>query len=226
MQGALMEQQIIWIIALLGFGTLVGVFWKMKGGFGPLNLRVVGIVLIAIFTSLLALAKSSDLSAALGILGAIAGYLFGAKAEHAKPVRPQSGDATINNSGSIGDNTKIALGDINETVNNIKSQIKDLRSFLGDEKQKLNHVFSPVPDLHEAQYEYLINTIFERNADVVYEAMATVIKAWSDDGWSLLSMTENYDRSDALILIFRRPTDDSVSVGTVTLYNGSRMARM
>ncbi|WP_095128652.1 hypothetical protein [Pseudomonas sp. Irchel s3h14] len=76
-----MEQQIIWIIAAIGGATLAGVFWKMQGGFGPMNLRVVGIVLIAILSSLLAVAKTSDFSAAIGILGAIAGYLFGTKTD-------------------------------------------------------------------------------------------------------------------------------------------------
>lgn len=72
-----MGQQITWIIAVIGFVTLIGIFWRMQGGFGPMNLRAIGIVLIAIFSSLLALASTSDFSAALGILGAIAGYLFG-----------------------------------------------------------------------------------------------------------------------------------------------------
>lgn len=76
-----MDYQALWIIAVLGIVTLVGVFRKMKGGFGPLNLRAVGLVLIAVLVTLLAVAKSDNLTAAMGILGAIAGYLFGAKAD-------------------------------------------------------------------------------------------------------------------------------------------------
>jgi len=72
-----MESQLLWIIAIFGFATLGGVFYKMKSGFGPFNLRVVGIVMIATFSTLLALAKTDSLNAAMGILGAIAGYLFG-----------------------------------------------------------------------------------------------------------------------------------------------------
>jgi hypothetical protein len=34
----------IWIVGLIGSGALVGVFWKMKGGWGPQNLRAVGLV--------------------------------------------------------------------------------------------------------------------------------------------------------------------------------------
>jgi hypothetical protein len=66
-----------WIIAAFGFVTLGGVFWRMKGGFGPFNLRVVGIVLVATLASLLALQATQALAAAMGVLGAIAGYLFG-----------------------------------------------------------------------------------------------------------------------------------------------------
>jgi hypothetical protein len=51
----------------------------MKSGFGPFNLRAVGIVLVATFAALLAVGNQNSLTAAMGILGAIAGYLFGIK---------------------------------------------------------------------------------------------------------------------------------------------------
>jgi hypothetical protein len=38
-------KQLAWIIA--GFGALCMVLWRMGKGFGPFNLRAVGIVLIA-----------------------------------------------------------------------------------------------------------------------------------------------------------------------------------
>ena len=72
-----MNDYIIWIIAVFGLVTLGGVFYRMQGGFGPFNLRAVGIVMIATFAALLALKDGSSLTAAMGILGAIAGYLFG-----------------------------------------------------------------------------------------------------------------------------------------------------
>ena len=66
---------------IAGFGllTMAGVFWRMQRGFGPFNLRVTGIVLIATFASLLGLREGGSLTAAMGILGAIVGYLFGLK---------------------------------------------------------------------------------------------------------------------------------------------------
>lgn len=74
-----MEQQLLWIIAALGGVTLIGVFYRMQGGFGPFNLRAVGIVFVGTVAALLALKDSGSLTAAMGILGAIVGYLFGIK---------------------------------------------------------------------------------------------------------------------------------------------------
>lgn len=74
-----MDNQLMWIVAALGALALIGVFVKMTKGFGPFNLRVIGIVLVATFASLLGLRDGSSLTASMGILGAIAGYLFGLK---------------------------------------------------------------------------------------------------------------------------------------------------
>ena len=74
-----MDPYLVWIVAVIGALTLAGVFWRMKPGFGPFNLRAVGIVLITTFASLLALRDGNSLTATMGILGAIVGYLFGIK---------------------------------------------------------------------------------------------------------------------------------------------------
>lgn len=49
----------------------------MKGGFGKNNTRIFGIILVAICTTALAIVSNDSVSAAMGVLGAIAGYLFG-----------------------------------------------------------------------------------------------------------------------------------------------------
>ena len=74
-----MGNSLVWIIAVFGAVTMIGVFWRMSAGFGPFNLRAVGIVLVGTFAALLATRDASSLTAAMGILGAIAGYLFGIK---------------------------------------------------------------------------------------------------------------------------------------------------
>lgn len=76
-----MPEYAMWVVAVIGAGALVGAFLKMKEGFGPFNLRVIGIILVATFASLLAAANPQALNAGVGILGAIAGYLFGLKGE-------------------------------------------------------------------------------------------------------------------------------------------------
>lgn len=64
---------IVTILVLLIFRS------KMKEGLGPYNLRAIGITLIASLGAILSIAEieTTKLSATYGILGAIAGYLFG-----------------------------------------------------------------------------------------------------------------------------------------------------
>ena len=75
-----MEQQLIWIIGGIGALTMAGIFasfWRRGQGFGPVNLRAVGIVMVGTFAALLAVQGGGGLTAGIGLLGAIAGYLFG-----------------------------------------------------------------------------------------------------------------------------------------------------
>ena len=72
-----------WIIAVIGLVALVGVFAAIlikNKGMGPYNLRAVGIVIVLTFTALIATKyQDGTLTAAIGIFGGIAGYLFGEK---------------------------------------------------------------------------------------------------------------------------------------------------
>lgn len=112
-------------MAVIGKGTLAGTFLKMKGGFGPINLRAFGIVLIAVLASLLVFANLENITAAIGILGAIAGYLFGAETKESPTVGGTTGvNAVV---AQVGDNARIAGRDINETIDNIERMLGDLR---------------------------------------------------------------------------------------------------
>ena len=70
------------VAAILFFGSfsLYLVIKRMTDlgkGFGVFNVRITGIVIVATLVSILAALNPNSQSAAIGILGAIAGYLFG-----------------------------------------------------------------------------------------------------------------------------------------------------
>ena len=71
-----MRWYVLSIIATAGTVTLGAVFVKMKRGIRQQNLRAIGVVLVAILVTLLAVA-SSNYEPAFTVLGAVAGYLFG-----------------------------------------------------------------------------------------------------------------------------------------------------
>ena len=87
-----MDKWMFFVVAAIGAGTLGLVFWKMENGFGPYNLRAFGITLVATFATLLALRSDMNLTAAMGILGAIAGYLFSIKND--KPEKHKAAAST------------------------------------------------------------------------------------------------------------------------------------
>jgi predicted membrane channel-forming protein YqfA (hemolysin III family) len=68
-------------IVIITIGSLFGIFYKMKDGFGPLNLKVYGLTLVVCISSIIVLTEiqTDKLTAVFSILGAIAGYLFGLK---------------------------------------------------------------------------------------------------------------------------------------------------
>ena len=74
---ALIITSVILIIAL------IFLYLKMNNGFGPFNLKVYGLTLIIGFTVIISLTDvgSEKLNACYGILGAMAGYLFGLNKE-------------------------------------------------------------------------------------------------------------------------------------------------
>ena len=80
-----MENTTIALLAIAVFTVvaLVGSFLKMKEGFGPFNLKVYGITLVIGIGAMIVLTDlPADKSAPIfGLLGAIAGYLFGLKKE-------------------------------------------------------------------------------------------------------------------------------------------------
>jgi hypothetical protein len=153
----------------MGFGTLAACFWKMKKGFGPFNLRVIGIVLVCTFATLLAITKESSLNAAMGILGAIAGYLFGFSGKEKTP----DSSASVQDS-QFGDYAKVAGRDINETINNLRTEMAKLHGNFTNYIGKIENALTE----KESKNDFLFNTVYERGGVRMIQGIETVISRW------------------------------------------------
>ena len=212
-----MDYQALWIIAIIGTGTLVGVFWRMKGGFGPLNLRAVGLVLIAVIAALLAVAKTDNLNAAMGILAAIAGYLFGANDRSNKK---ESSDSHLDASAAtFGDNARLAGRDLNETVNNINARVHELGELLSREGAKIDRLVAAEDATQSRSMQYLVNTIYERGLGEAGKAIGDVVTHWESDGWKLMGISSDYQGMDGIFVLFQRPSEQGEPL--MHLYHGS-----
>ncbi len=57
---------------------------RMTKGFGPFNIKVLCIIIVAPLAAIIALTEPTAVSAATSILGAIAGYAFGVRDEQSQ----------------------------------------------------------------------------------------------------------------------------------------------
>lgn len=138
-----MAEQTLWIVAVLAVGALVGTFWRMQGGFGPMNLRAVGLVLIAGLASILAIGNEASLTAAIGLLGAIAGYLFGAKTSKAEE-RLASPSSAVNAAGaSFGDNATLVGRDLVNNIERMLATVEQLKADVVQQNIQREHVSEP-----------------------------------------------------------------------------------
>ena len=71
----------ILFLFLLSIAAFILLYKKMNIGIGEFNLKIYGITLVCILVVLLAISpiEKQNLSPAFGILGVVAGYLFGLK---------------------------------------------------------------------------------------------------------------------------------------------------
>ncbi len=72
-------QWVLIIIAILSLVIIIGIFKNMKEGFGQNNIRIIVITIVCVFATFLALLKEQGITPAIGILGSVAGYIFGLK---------------------------------------------------------------------------------------------------------------------------------------------------
>lgn len=212
-----MEQYLIWIIFSFGIVALIGAFIKIKTDFGPFNLRVIGIIIVATFATLLAIAKAESLNAAMGILGAIACYLFGLKDLKEKE-KSSSVDASSSN---FGDNAKLAGRDINETIEKMETDVANIKDAVFNQFSNIQQVLSDQSKKNEGK-DYLVNTIYERGQGMPQE-INSVINHWSEYGWSLKTLSSDFQGMDGIFLVFERERQNETA--TVEYYHGSRQER-
>jgi len=167
--------EIFYSIVGISILVLLIVYCKMKPGFGKYNLKVLGLILITIFSSLLAFKGNESLQAAFGILGVIAGYLFGS-----------SGEDTIVNSN--GDGNQIAMRDIN---NKIEGLIQNYESSLNK--------FSQCSYLIHYQY----SGIYNKQNDVC-DIIEEVVSKRISEGYELVSLSSEKLERDHVVFVFRK----------------------
>lgn len=84
---------IIGLLTLISIGSFIILLKKMKEGIGQFNLKIYGITFVGILVAVLAISPvdSINLSPAYGILGGIAGYIFGLKDEKQDKLKDDKG---------------------------------------------------------------------------------------------------------------------------------------
>ena len=74
-----MENNLVYIVAGLAALAMIGVLVKSKPGWGPNSIRAFGLVFVVPLALIVGLVHKEYLSAAIGFIGAVVGYLFGQK---------------------------------------------------------------------------------------------------------------------------------------------------
>lgn len=166
-------------IVVISVVLLVILCKKMNQGFGPQNLKTLGLITIAIFSALLGFLNDSSLQAAFGIFGAIAGYLFGSSSD-------ESGSA----SSSKGNYNQIAGRDL---INNIEKQITELRHEIQQSGKNSFHI--------RVLYKEVWKTKAERN---IQDYVRKQIEFMMKQGWNIVGITSDLNGADCITLLFSK----------------------
>ncbi|WEK12327.1 MAG: hypothetical protein P0Y48_07485 [Candidatus Microbacterium phytovorans] len=112
------------LIAVFGLASLAFFFLRTKkdAELSKLTIRAVGIVLVIVTAALLAVAYESAVVAAVGLLGAVAGYLFGSSSS----TGGNESQATVRD--ITGDDNRVAGRDIVERLDSALTKLESLES--------------------------------------------------------------------------------------------------
>lgn len=129
-------------------------------------LQAVGIVVVIVAVCALAFSKQVDGTAAIGVLGAVAGYLFGAAASS------HSGTVSADN---VGDGNTIVGRDLNQQIDELKAEAVNLSQSvaslqeLDDQRRKMGTVILEVvtpraEGFSDDSYVRLVESVLRRMA--------------------------------------------------------------
>ena len=184
---------------------MLGVFLRMQGGFGPMNLRAVGIILIGTFAAILAVSKEQSLNASVGILSAIAGYLFGYSGNNSKD-EAKAGGVSVSGSTFEGE-TNIAGRDLIKSVESMKADIANISQSINTSQPSkgkmpmLSHEAMFAWDSESSNYIDILTKLRAEGRDGHYRASLLVlqdpafilalkerIRELEADGWLVTNM--------------------------------------
>lgn len=203
----------LWIVAAICAFAVAGSFWRMRGGFGPQNLRAIGIVFVGSLVAILSLSRLNDLSTSMGIFGTIAGYLFGSQ-------REKEGDKEVNtgiqaSGATIGAGSKVAGRDINEVLNQVSGDIAEL-------KDSVVHMASGTSS--KRANEYLFVSHYDEDGEPI-SGIADDIGKLSSEGWSLISICNSYEHR-GLVAVFSRSDEALIDTITAKVFHGLEMTQL
>lgn len=112
----------------------------------------------------------------------------------------------------------VAGRDINKNIQNIKDAVSDIKDSVIHQNNQIRQVIGDTGDI-----DYLINTIYERGNDRMFEALQTVIENRQEEGWTLKHFSSDYQGMDGIFLIFSRPTQGDRP--QVEYHHGSQVDR-
>jgi len=196
------------------------------------NAIILSVILLFVILSIIHLFQPQTWTA--DVLKVVVGVLVGVASSYTndekKAKQNIDGDviSDISASGTFGDNTKIAGRDINETIENMKSDISQIKDSIINQYTSIANSLLKLPNERSGNLDYLINTIYERfyqnNTAGMTKAVERVINHWQEEGWEFSSLTSDYSGIDGMVLLFTRPSSNQVS--SIAYYHGSQMERL
>ena len=107
----------------------------------------------------------------------------------------------------FGDYAKVAGRDINETINNLRTEMAKLHGNFTNYIGKIENALTE----KESKNDFLFNTVYERGGVRMIQGIETVISRWESEGWKLKDISSDYGGIDGILLLFTRPAQTDIN---------------